>query len=287
MDEWQISQVVNNLVINALEAMPRGGSVLIRAKNAYVGKDQRRPLKEEKYVRVSVADHGEVISPEKIPRIFDPYFTTKETGTGLGLATSYSIIKRHGGLLAVRSKVGVGTMFYFFLPAATTKSLPTPTTLIEPVQGQGRVLIMDDEEMIREVAGEIVRQLGYDVSLAEDGMEAAEIYKSALHEGRRFDAVILDLTVPGGMGGTETLAKLIKIDPEVRAIVSNGYSGDSIISDYSTQGFRTVPPKPYDPKRLNQVLVMVISPEDERGTREWAKQGDGYEVLPSSNEHDV
>jgi two-component system, cell cycle sensor histidine kinase and response regulator CckA len=285
MNEGQISQVVNNLVINALEAMPRGGTVLIRAKNAYVGKDQRRPLKEGKYVRVSVADHGEGISPEKIPRIFDPYFTTKKTETGLGLATSY--IKKHGGLLAVRSKVGVGTMFYFFLPAATTKSLPTPTTLIEPVQGQGRVLIMDDEEMIREVAGEIVRQLGYDVSLAEDGMEAAEIYKSALHEGRRFDAVILDLTVPGGMGGTETLAKLIKIDPEVKAIVSSGYSGDSIMSDYSTHGFKAVLPKPYDPKRLSQVLAMVISPDDERGRREWAKQRDGNKVLQSSSEHDV
>jgi len=263
MDEGQISQVVNNLVINALEAMPRGGSVLIRAKNVSVVEDPRLPLKEGKYVRVSVADHGEGISPGTMPKIFDPYFTTKETGTGLGLATSYSIIKKHGGLLAVKSKVGVGTMFYFFLPAADTKSLPRQATLIEPLKGQGRVLIMDDEEMIREVAGEIVRQLGYDVSLAKDGMEAVEIYKSALREGRRFDAVILDLTVAGGMGGTETLVKLSKIDPDVKAIVSSGYSGDSIMSDYGAHGFQAVLPKPYNPKQLSQVLARVTSSEDE------------------------
>jgi len=263
MDEGQISQVVNNLVINALEAMPRGGSVLIRAKNVSVVEDPRLPLKEGKYVRVSVADHGEGISPGTMPKIFDPYFTTKETGTGLGLATSYSIIKKHGGLLAVKSKVGVGTMFYFFLPAADTKSLPRQATLIEPLKGQGRVLIMDDEEMIREVAGEIVRQLGYDVSLAKDGMEAVEIYKSALREGRCFDAVILDLTVAGGMGGTETIVQLSKIDPDVKAIVSSGYYGDSIMSDYTTHGFKAVLPKPYDPKRLSQVLAMVTSSEDE------------------------
>src|SRR5271157_5377256 len=263
MDEGQISQVVNNLVINALEAMPRGGSVLIRAKNVSVVEDPRLPLKEGKYVRVSAADHGEGISPGTMPKIFDPYFTTKETGTGLGLATSYSIIKKHGGLLAVKSKVGVGTMFYFFLPAADTKSLPRQATLIEPLKGQGRVLIMDDEEMIREVAGEIVRQLGYDVSLAKDGMEAVEIYKSALREGRRFDAVILDLTVAGGMGGTETLVKLSKIDPDVKAIVSSGYYGDSIMSDYAAHGFKAVLPKPYDIKGLSQVLAMVISPDNE------------------------
>jgi two-component system cell cycle sensor histidine kinase/response regulator CckA len=263
MDEGQISQVVNNLVINALQAMPGGGSVLIRAKNMYVGKDQGLRLKEGKYVRVSVADHGEGISGQNIRKIFDPYFTTKETGTGLGLATSYSIIKKHGGLLSVRSKVGVGTMFYFFLPAAQTKSPSTQPTLMEPVKGRGRVLIMDDEEMIREMAGDLIRELGYEVALAKDGMEALDIYKSALHEGRRFDAVILDLTVPGGIGGAQTLASLSEIDPDVKAIVSSGYYGDSIMSDYAAHGFRAVLPKPYDIKRLSQVLAMVISPDDE------------------------
>ena len=195
-------------------------------------------MKEGKYVRVSIADHGEGISPANIPKIFDPYFTTKKTGTGLGLATSYSIIKKHGGLLSVRSNVGVGTTFHFFLPAAVTKSLSTVATLIEPVKGRGRVLIMDDEEMIREMAGELVRELGYEVALAKDGTEAVDIYKSALHEGVRFDAVILDLTVPGGMGGTETLVELGKICPDVKAIVSSGYYGDSIMSEFAAHGFR-------------------------------------------------
>jgi two-component system, cell cycle sensor histidine kinase and response regulator CckA len=263
MDEGQISQVVNNLVINSLQAMPRGGSVLIRAKNVYVGKGQGVRLKEGKYVRVSVADHGEGISRANISKIFDPYFTTKKTGTGLGLATSYSIIKKHGGLLSVRSKVGIGTMFYFLLPAAVTKSLSTPTTVIELVKGLGRVLIMDDEEMIREMAGDLIRELGYEVALAKDGMEAFNIYKSALREGERFDAVILDLKVPGRMGGTETLAKLSEIDPDVKAIVSSGYYGDSIMSDYAAHGFKAVLPKPYDIKQLSQVLAMVIKPDDE------------------------
>jgi len=263
MDEGQISQVVNNLVINALQAMPRGGSVLMRAKNVSVGNGKGPRLKEGKYVRVSVADHGEGISQENLPKIFDPYFTTKKTGTGLGLATSYSIIKKHGGLLAVRSKVGVGSVFYFFLPAAMTKPLSTVATLIEPLKGRGRVLIMDDEEMIREMAGELIRELGYEADLAKDGMEAVDLYKSALHEGRRFDAIILDLTVPGGMGGIHTLAELSNIDPEVRAIVSSGYYGDSIMSDYSAHGFKAVLPKPYDIKRLSQVLAMVISPDGE------------------------
>jgi two-component system, cell cycle sensor histidine kinase and response regulator CckA len=266
MDEGQISQVVNNLVINALQAMPSGGSVLIRAKNVSVGKDQLLRLKEGKYVRVSVADHGEGISPANMPKIFDPYFTTKKTGTGLGLATSYSIIKKHGGLLAVRSKVGVGTMFYFFLPAAVTKSLSTDATLIEPIKGRGRVLIMDDEEMIREMAEDLIRELGYEVTLAKDGMEAVDIYQRAFHEGRQFDAVILDLTVPGGMGGAQTLAELSKIDPDVKAIVSSGYYGDPIMSDYAAHGFKAVLPKPYDIKRLSQGLAMVILPDDELGT---------------------
>jgi signal transduction histidine kinase/CheY-like chemotaxis protein len=265
MDEGQISQVVNNLVINALQAMPQGGSVLIRAKNVTVREDQKLPLKEGKYVRVSVADHGEGISPENIPKIFDPYFTTKKMGTGLGLATSYSIIRRHDGLLAVRSKVGVGTMFYFFLPAAVTKSHSAPTILVEPFRGQGRVLVMDDEDMIRELAGEFIRELGYDVALAKDGTEALEIYKSALEEGRRFDAIILDLTVPGGMGGIETISELRKVDPEVKAIVSSGYYGESIMSDYVAHGFKAVLPKPYDLERLSKVLAMVTSPEDGSG----------------------
>ena len=152
-------------------------------------------------------------------------------------------------------------MFHFFLPAAVTKSLSTVSTVVEPVKGRGRVLIMDDEEMIREMAGDLIRELGYEVALAKDGMEAVDMYKSALHEARRFDAVILDLTVPGGMGGVQTFAKLSNIDPEVRAIVSSGYYGDSIMSDYSAHGFKAVLPKPYDIKRLSQVLAMVIRPD--------------------------
>jgi two-component system, cell cycle sensor histidine kinase and response regulator CckA len=258
MDEGQISQVINNLVINAIEAMPRGGAVLVRAQNVHIGGEQRLPLREGRYVRVSIADRGEGIPREHIAKIFDPYFTTKEKGSGLGLASSYSIVKKHDGLLTLRSKVGVGTTFYFFLPAASSTPPRLKQSAGESYRGQGRVLIMDDEEMIRESAGQLVRGLGYRVVLAKDGSEAALLYRTALREGKGFDAVILDLTVPGGIGGRQALVQLQEIDPGVRAIVSSGYSNDPVMSDHSRWGFSAVLPKPYNVHQLGQALAKVV-----------------------------
>jgi two-component system, cell cycle sensor histidine kinase and response regulator CckA len=258
MDEGQISQVINNLAINALEAMPRGGAVLVRAQNVHIGKEQKLSLKEGRYVRVSIADRGEGITREHISKIFDPYFTTKEKGSGLGLASSYSIIKKHDGLLTLRSKVGVGTTFYFFLPAASIAPPQQEQSVSEPFRGQGRILIMDDEEMIRESAGKLVRGLGYEVVLAKEGSEAVLLYRTALREGKRFHAVILDLTVPGGMGGRQALLQLKEIDPGVRAIVSSGYSNDPVMSDHSRWGFSAVLPKPYNVHQLGQALARVV-----------------------------
>ncbi|MBI5250314.1 MAG: response regulator [Desulfomonile tiedjei] len=257
MDEGQISQVINNLIINALEAMPQGGTILIKASNVHAEKEHGLPLKEGSYVKVTIADQGGGIDKAHIAKIFDPYFTTKEKGTGLGLATSYSIVKKHGGLMTVRSKAGLGSTFYFFLPASATALAPDTTAVTELVTGIGRVLVMDDDKMIRDTTGELVRELGYDVEVARDGAEAIDAYKKALSEGRQFDVVILDLTIPGGMGGRDTLVMLQAIDPNVKAIVSSGYSDDSVMAEHSTLGFKAVLAKPYNAQKLGQTIATV------------------------------
>lgn len=259
MDAGQISQVIENLTINSVQAMPQGGTVFVHARNTHVRAGGGLPLKEGKYVRVSIADQGSGIPKKDLPRIFDPYFTTKEKGTGLGLATSYSIVKRHGGLLAVRSRLGVGTIVSFFLPCASRSATMTEADKYSRViKGTGRILIMDDDTLIIDLAGELLSSLGYEVTLTKDGAEALTIYKNAKNQGRPFDLVILDLTVPGGMGGRPTLSKLLAFDPDVRAIASSGYSDDPIMSDPVRFGFKAVLPKPYDVKQLSRVVHAVL-----------------------------
>jgi two-component system cell cycle sensor histidine kinase/response regulator CckA len=226
MDAGQISQVIDNLIINASQAMPNGGPVLVRAANVVVNKGHSLPLKEGRYVRVSVADQGTGIPKDHLRKIFDPYFTTKQRGSGLGLATSYSIIKRHGGMVTVRSKVGVGTTFYFFLPASSHELDALTEQTVQEATGKGRILVMDDEELIRKLAKELLMELGYEVSLAREGSEAIDIYKQAMSDTRPFDLVIMDLTIPGGLGGKQTISALLEIDPHVKTIVSSGYSND-------------------------------------------------------------
>ncbi|MDQ7783437.1 MAG: ATP-binding protein [Desulfomonilaceae bacterium] len=260
MDAGQISQVIDNLVINAAQAMPNGGPVLVRASNVVVRREHHLPLDEGRYVRVSIADQGTGIPKEHIRKIFDPYFTTKQTGSGLGLATSYSIIKRHGGLITVRSKVGVGTTFYFFLPASSHQ----PASSIRTISDEGcirrRILIMDDEELIRTLGKELLTAHGFDVDVARDGLEALQVYQRAMVSGRPVDLVVMDLTIPGGMGGKETIAEMVRLDPHVKAIVSSGYSNDPIMSDYARYGFKAVLPKPYDGRQMCELIEGLLSP---------------------------
>jgi len=259
VDEGQIGQVLNNLVINAVHAMPQGGVLHIQAENVKVTSEQALPLNDGDYVKITVRDQGVGIPENILPRIFDPYFTTKHKGSGLGLATCYSIIKNHGGFITAESKVGVGTTVYTYLPAGHAESQALFDEEELPVPGKGRILIMDDEDSVRDVAREILSALGYTVVLARDGAEAINCYRMAKESLRPFDVVVLDLTIPGGMGGAEAFQKLRDIDPNVKAVVSSGYSNDLLMADYARYGFRGVVLKPYTAKQLSDTLVYVMT----------------------------
>jgi two-component system cell cycle sensor histidine kinase/response regulator CckA len=262
VDAGQIRQALNNIVINACEAMPQGGTILIRCCNIIIGRKNVLPLAEGRYAQISVRDEGTGIPKEFLPRVFDPYFTTKQKGSGLGLATAYSIIKRHGGYLSVESKMGAGSTFHLYLPAAAEKQTETVDARAEVGPRKGRILVMDDQTMVREVAGALLQSLGYQVELAADGEDAAARYLAGKESGCPFDAVIMDLTVPGGMGGAEAIKKLLAIDPSVKAIVSSGYANDSVIADFRAHGFKGIILKPYKIKELSNTLRDVLSSAD-------------------------
>ncbi len=258
-DKGQIGQVVQNLVINAVQAMPDGGIVRITARNEKVTQDPQRPLAPGDYVTIRVADTGIGIKPEHLSKLFDPYFTTKQQGSGLGLTTVYSIIRKHNGHIEVTSELGCGTVFQLWLPAVSEHQMDLPEespAAITPLQG--RVLFMDDEEPISLMASLLLQRLGLEVELARDGAEAVEKYRAAHAAGRPFELVVLDLTVPGGMGGREAIGELHRIDPAVRAIVSSGYSSDPIMSNFRAYGFRGMVAKPYRIDDFVRVLREVL-----------------------------
>lgn len=253
-DEGQLRQVIKNMVINAQQSMPEGGIVKVSLSNLEVA--ENAALKKGKYVKIEIRDHGEGIPDEHLPKIFDPYFTTKEKGSGLGLATAYSIIKNHGGHIEVHTSVGNGTVFNTYLPA------PEPMKTCKEgsikIMSGGKVLIMDDDEIIKETAGEILNYLGCKVSYANDGAEAIEVYKAAHAAGEPFGLVIMDLTIPGGMGGKEAIKHLRSFDPEVKAIISSGYSNDPIIADFGEYGFSGVILKPYRVSDLSNIVHKML-----------------------------
>lgn len=259
VDEGQITQVVHNLVLNSEQAMPEGGVVKIKAANVLSGNGKGMPEQNGRYIELSFTDTGTGIPEKLLGKIFDPYFTTKKKGSGLGLATVYSIIKKHDGHISVFSREGEGTAFHIYLPAANVEAEPVKDRDNEPVYGNGTILVMDDEEIVRQVAGEILSVLGYKVEFANDGKEAIELYREALENGRRYSAVLMDLTIPGGLGGKEAITELRKLDPSVRAVVSSGYSEDCIMSDYAKYGFSAVIAKPYRVAELSKVIDMVIT----------------------------
>jgi PAS domain S-box-containing protein len=260
VDEGQLGQAIDNLVINAQQAMPGGGTVRVSAENVSV--DGRNPLlatRPGRYVQIRVEDSGVGIPKQHLPRIFDPYFTTKEKGTGLGLATTYSIVKRHDGHIAVESALGAGTTFTILLPASSELAAIAPREQATPKKGRGFVLLMDDEEMIRDGTARMLQHLGYAVQCARNGEEAISIYRRAKEQGRPFDVVIMDLTVPAGLGGKETLRALRAIEPGVTAIVSSGYSDEPIMAAHVQYGFRGVLTKPYTIRELGDVLHQVTA----------------------------
>ncbi|MEO7931806.1 MAG: response regulator [Chthoniobacterales bacterium] len=267
-DPGQFTQAVSNVVMNAAQAMPEGGTIFLSAENIMIEEDSDLTLPGGAYVSISISDMGVGIPAEHLPRIYDPFFTTRNQARGLGLAATYSIIHRHGGLIDVESTPGYGTKVHLLLPAVEVASAPEPSEHIstpgqpaEPLSGQRlqRVLVMDDEASIREVCADLLKLLDYEVVTTSDGAEALAVYHQAQQSGTPFDLIITDLTVPGGMGGAEAMRRLRESGSKVRAIVSSGYSNGPVMSHPAEYGFQGVLPKPYRLHDLEAVLQKVAA----------------------------
>ena len=259
VDEGQIGQVVTNLVINAAQAMAGGGEIHLTASNVDLADGERPPLGAGRFVEVKIIDSGVGIAAEHLERIFDPYFTTKQSGSGLGLATAFSIMQRHGGHIAAESTVGEGTMFRLHLPASARAESVAASAGLAPILGSGRVLVMDDEEAVRLLSEAMLATLGYTATVARNGEEAVALFTANLRAGTPFDAVILDLTVGGGMGGIEAIAQLQAIEPTVRGLVMSGYSNDPVLADPLAFGFLGGLSKPFTVDAMGAALASIFS----------------------------
>jgi PAS domain S-box-containing protein len=259
VDRGQIGQVVQNLVLNAVQAMPGGGVIRLRLGNDRIEAGAMPPLTDGDYIKLSIADTGRGIAPEHLARIFEPFFTTKEHGTGLGLATVYSVVQKHHGHVTVESETGRGTTFHLWLPAARAEPAPTAASAAPFSPLQGRVLFMDDEEPIRVMTRTLLERLGLEATVTAEGGEAVREYALARVSGRPFDVVIMDLTVPGAMGGAAAMKEILKLDPAARGIVSSGYSSDPVMANYREHGFRASVPKPYRVTDFAQRLREVMA----------------------------
>lgn len=267
VDEGQFSHVIGHLITNARQAMSNGGRVHVTCENVLI--DDREPhgmpdLEPGRYVKIAIEDEGVGIEPEHLPRIFDPYFSTRPTGSGLGLAICYSVVTRHGGKITVRSDPGIRTVFTILLPAASAAIVEVGPTVESGTAGGARVLLMDDDAMIRLVVRRMLERLGHTTATAEDGAEAIEIFRQAHEEGNPFDVVIMDLTVPGGMGGKEAVHHLRAIEPGLKAIVSSGYFNDPIMANHKEYGFDGVIAKPFQLEGLRRALAGVLGGGDGR-----------------------
>ncbi|NWJ48605.1 MAG: response regulator [Chloroflexi bacterium] len=259
-DRGQLGQVIQNLVINAIQSQPSGGKVQIRGQNLILSEEMGLPLTAGKYVRISVQDWGSGIAPENLPKIFDPYFTTKQSGNGLGLAISYSIIRKHNGYIVVESERGKGATFHIYLPAVDN-IVPDIVPNNEPIRSVRtglRVLIMDDEAGIRRMVGRVLRHEGHTVAEASNGEEAIALYRQAQQAQQPFDVVLMDLTIPGGMGGKEAIQLLLEVDANARVIVSSGYSSDPVMAHYQEYGFKGMVAKPFNMKDLLRAIEAVM-----------------------------
>ncbi len=257
-DEGQIGQVVTNILINADQAMQDGGVFKVRCENVVISDDDHLPIKSGRYVKISITDPGKGIPEEHLSRVFDPYFTTKEKGNGLGLTSAYSIVKKHEGYLTVESTAGAGATFTFFLPASFAL-VATPGIKEPQVEEERRkILVMDDDAMVRDILGAMLERLGHQAEFANDGAQAVEKYVQARQSGAPFDVVIMDLIVPDGMGGREAMERLQSIDPHVKVIVSSGYSSNSVMADFSSYGFSGIMAKPYRFSDLRKKLQEVL-----------------------------
>lgn len=259
VDEVQISQVINNIVLNAVQAMPDGGCLTVQAENYVDDGLGGLPLAPGEYVRITFRDEGPGISAEQLSQIFDPYFTTRPEGSGLGLSTSYSIIKNHDGLITADSEPGAGTSVSCYLPAASHLEPPSiEKTTAELHTGSGRILVMDDDSFVRSSLVKILTRLGYEVEVTQNGDDAIVRYRQSFQTEERFDAVIVDLTVPGGKGGKETIRALRQIDPDVKAIVASGYLNNPVLKEFERHGFAGVLKKPFEIEEVSRKLYDIV-----------------------------
>jgi CheY-like chemotaxis protein len=259
-DGSQIYQALSNLLINAAQSMTDGGVITLTGENAPVSDDRVPGLAAGNYVRITVTDRGCGIPPEVLPKIFDPYFTTKPTGTGIGLASVFSIVNRHDGTIKVTSKPGSGSTFTLYMPASDQASGGDAKQRCWCDGGatSNTILLMDDEEMIRELGAEMLKELEYDVETCADGEEALRLYRSAMVEGKPFSAAILDMTIPGGMGGLATAQRILAIDPAAVLIISSGYSVDHGSDTRIGRLFKGAVAKPYSVEQLSLELEGLL-----------------------------
>ncbi len=261
IDKGQISQVIQNLVLNSIHAMPRGGRMEIACSNCSDPEVLAKfNLPPGKFVRMDITDSGKGIPEEIMDKIFEPYFSTKHTGSGLGLAIVHSIISKHGGAVSVESVLDKGTTFTVLVPASTDQDHETEERSSQASHeraGGAVVIVMDDDQMVRDLSMEMLRTLGHKPIEAADGRAAIEIYASRINSGEPVDLLIMDLTIPGGMGGVEALEELLKIDPQVKAVVASGYSNDPVMSNFKSYGFKAALLKPYTIKELADVITFL------------------------------
>jgi two-component system, cell cycle sensor histidine kinase and response regulator CckA len=260
-DEGQMGQVFHNIVLNAVQAMPGGGTLTVTADNVSLTGVTRPALPPGNYLRVVFSDQGHGMPEELQDQIFDPYFTTKPGGSGLGLASVHSIVKKHGGHVEVRSLVGRGTDFIFYLPSIGAVAAAPAEAVVAAEDGRhagGAVLVMDDDELIQILATQILEHLGYRVATCASGEEAVALYAKAVGAGTPFLAAIMDLTIPGGMGGKDAAQLILALDPAARLIVSSGYSNDEVMADYARYGFCAAMAKPYRVSELTAVLAGLV-----------------------------
>jgi len=258
LDVGQFNQVISNILTNAKEAMPEGGKIEIVLNNMENNTEDKNLLPKKHYIRIAIKDFGVGIPERHINKIFDPYFTTKQEGSGLGLAITYSIIKRHHGDIRVESKPGVGTTFFIYLPVSEQQLHTEPKKLTPISSGKGKILLMDDEAMITRGLEKLLKSLGYEVICTQNGQEAVDAYRQAFSENLPFSAIIMDLVVPGGMGGKEAMSKILEIDPKAKGIVSSAYSQDPVMADPQKYGFKAILAKPYDSATFSQVVAETI-----------------------------
>jgi signal transduction histidine kinase/ActR/RegA family two-component response regulator len=265
VDAGQIGQVIRNIVQNAREMMPQGGVVTLQAGNVVLALQQEPTLPAGDYAHIRITDQGGGMSKEVLAKIFDPYFSTKQRGDqrgmGLGLTICHSIIQKHGGSIRAESEPGAGTTFHLWLPACHGMIPAELTATPQVLTMHGKILLMDDEEILRKSIGAALEMMGNEVTLAKEGRQAVEFYRQAQELGRPFDVVFLDLTVRQGMGGQEALEALLKLDPEVKTVVMSGYANDPMVLQYAAHGFKSAIAKPFAFGALQRVLATVLDSE--------------------------